>query len=77
MFNSLKKVVAQNKIATGVTAIVVGTSNAFATAPTDFTTALPTSLIPDGFWTLAALSIGLVVAVAGVGLAIKLIRKAA
>lgn len=39
-------------------------------APTDFSSALPTTLIPDGFWSLTALALALVVAIAGVSIAI-------
>jgi hypothetical protein len=50
-------------------------SDAFASA-TDFATAIPTSLLPTGFWTLAALVMGVVVTVGGVILGIKLMKRA-
>jgi len=50
-------------------------SNAFAGA-TDFQSAIPTSLLPTGFWTLAALVMGVVVTIGGVVIGIKLMKRA-
>jgi len=47
-----------------------------ATAATSFATAIPTSLLPTGFWTLAALVLGVVATIGGVILGIKLMKKA-
>lgn len=45
-------------------------------AATDFATAIPTSLLPTGFWTLAALVLGVVATIGGVILGIKLMKRA-
>jgi len=50
-------------------------ANAAATA-TNFATAIPTSLLPTGFWTLAALVLGVVATIGGVILGIKLMKRA-
>ena len=50
--------------------------DAFAAGATDFATAIPTSLLPTGFWTLAALVMGVVVTVGGVVIGIKLMKRA-
>lgn len=51
------------------------TSNLMAAA-TDFASALPTSLLPTGFWGLILLLFAVVVSIGGVMLVIKLIRRA-
>ena len=43
---------------------------------TDFASAIPTSLLPTGFWTLAALVLGVVATIGGVILGIKLMKRA-
>lgn len=48
---------------------------AFAAA-TDFTSSLPTSLLPDGFWPLVALVFGVLVTIGGVIIGMKLIKRA-
>lgn len=50
-------------------------SSAFAAA-TDFASAIPTSLLPTGFWSLSALVLGVVATIGGVLLGIKLMRRA-
>ena len=50
-------------------------TNAFAGA-TDFATAIPTSLLPTGFWTLAALVMGVVVTIGGIVIGLKLMKRA-
>lgn len=45
-------------------------------AATSFTTALPSSLMPDGFWTLVALVFGVVVTMGGIVMGIKLMKRA-
>jgi len=56
-------------------ALMLGFTNAFASA-TDFATAIPTTLLPTGFWTLAALVLGVVATIGGVILGIKLMKRA-
>lgn len=56
-------------------AVVTGTTNSFAAA-TNFADAVPSSLLPDGFWPLVALVMTTVVAIGGVVIGIKLTRKA-
>ena len=46
-----------------------------ASAAANFAEALPTSLIPDSFWDVVVLIFALVIAIAGVGLVIRLIKK--
>lgn len=62
-------------IVTLLAMLTLGFSNAFAGA-TDFATAIPTSLLPTGFWTLAALVLGVVATIGGVILGIKLMKRA-
>ncbi|MGD9718166.1 MAG: hypothetical protein AB7U24_02910 [Sulfurimonadaceae bacterium] len=67
MFKSVKA-----KFIAGLLAAGVLSTNAFAS----FDTIIPTSLLPDGFWTLAGLVLGVVVSIGGVVIGIKLIRRA-
>lgn len=60
------------KFIAGLLAAGVLSTNAMA----DFEGAIPTSLLPDGFWTLASLVFGVVVAIGGVVIGIKLIKRA-
>jgi hypothetical protein len=60
------------KVGAGLTVLGGSVANA---APTDFASALPTSLLPDGFWGLVALVLGAVVTVGGVILGIGLIKR--
>jgi len=57
-------------------AMLSATIASAATAATSFATAIPTSLLPTGFWTLAALVLGVVATIGGVILGIKLMKKA-
>jgi len=50
------------------------TSQASATA-TDFASALPTSLVPDGFYGVVALIFGIVVVIAGVSVVVRMIKR--
>ncbi|MBU1658344.1 hypothetical protein KKG72_04740 [bacterium] len=70
-----KRIFHMLKLIIAVFAIMFGMVQ-HASAATDFASALPTSLIPDGFWALAGLALALVIAIAGVTIAIKLIRRA-
>jgi len=55
----------------------LGAIGAFAsTAPTDFASAIPTTLIPDGFWTMVGVVFTAVAAVWGVTKGIRLFKKA-
>jgi len=49
--------------------------NAHASA-TDFASALPSSLIPTGFWSLVGLVFGVVVTIGGIVIGIKLMKRA-
>lgn len=60
------------RLIAGLIAAGVFTSNAMA----DFSDAIPTSLLPDGFWTLATLVFGVVVTISGIVIGIKLIKRA-
>lgn len=44
-------------------------------APTDFASAIPTSLIPDGFWSLVLLVFGLVATIGGIVAGIGLMKR--
>lgn len=67
MFKSVKSRLVVALIAAGIF-----TSNAMA----DFAGSIPTSLIPDGFWTLVTLVFGVVVTISGIVIGIKLIKRA-
>lgn len=56
--------------------LTLGITSAFADDATDFATAIPTSLLPTGFWTLAALVFGVVATIGGVVLGVKLMKRA-
>jgi len=47
-----------------------------STAPTDFASALPASLIPDGFWSLVGIVFTAVATVWGITKGIRLFKKA-
>lgn len=51
---------------------LLGATNAYA----NFESAIPTSLLPEGFWTLAGLVFGVVVTISGIVIGIKLIKRA-
>lgn len=55
-------------------AMFLGATNVFAT--NDFSAALPSSLLPDGFWTLVGLVFGVVVTIGGIVIGIKLMKRA-
>lgn len=44
-------------------------------AATDFASALPTSLVPDGFYGVVALIFGIVVVIAGVSVVVRMIKR--
>lgn len=49
---------------------------AFADAPTDFASAIPSTLIPDGFWQLVGVVFTAVATVWGITKGIRLFKKA-
>ncbi len=67
----------QNKVAAVAAGSIISGVNAFASGtPTDFASALPTSLIPTGFWSLVFLVFGLAVTIGGVLIGLKLLKRA-
>ena len=56
--------------------LTLGAVSVFASSPTDFATALPASLIPSGFWTLASLVFGVIVTIGGIVIGVKLMKRA-
>ena len=57
--------------------LTLGAVGAFASsAPTDFASAIPTTLIPDGFWQMVGVVFAAVAAVWGVTKGIRLFKKA-
>ena len=59
----------------GVAAAAILPTLSFADDPTDLKTALPSSLLDPGFWIAVGLVIGAVVAVKGVQVVIRLIKR--
>ena len=57
--------------------LTLGAVGAFASStPTDFASAIPTTLIPDGFWQMVGVVFAAVAAVWGVTKGIRLFKKA-
>jgi len=55
---------------------LMASSAAFADAPTDFASALPATLIPDGFWSLVGIVFTAVATIWGITKGIRLFKKA-
>jgi len=62
-------------IKAGVAAAAILPTLSFADDPTDLKTALPTSILDSGFWVAVGLVIGGVVAVKGVQIVMRLIKR--
>ena len=56
--------------------MALGFQSLMASSATSFETALPSSLIPTGFWRLVALVFGVVVTIGGIVIGIKLMKRA-
>ena len=56
--------------------VTFGAASAFAAAPTSFATAIPTTLIPSGFWQMVGVVFTAVAAVWGVTKGIRLFKRA-
>ena len=72
--NKVLDKMSKNKVASAGAGLVISGVNAFA-SPTDFATALPSSLLPSGFWTLVGLVFGLAVTIGGVVVGLRLLKR--